>query len=71
MKIRFNIGDQFIRQGRKNKYTETITDILKTYNNAGELVKIRYVASHDFCGQKVIDSDIVDATIARGLIKNG
>lgn len=70
MNIRFSIGDKFIRQSRKHKYTETITDILKTYNSNDELVKVRYVATHEFLGQTVTDSDICDTTIARGLIDN-
>tara|TARA_R110002153_G_scaffold198069_1_gene351625 strand:+ start:294 stop:503 length:210 start_codon:yes stop_codon:yes gene_type:complete len=64
------IGTKFIKQrGKvKNDRIETVTDILKTYNLAGELVKTRYVATHDFCGQTVTDSDILGVTIQRGLI---
>ena len=64
------IGTKFIKQrGKvKNDRIETVTDILKTYNSAGELVKTRYVATHDFCGQTVTDSDIIGVTIQRGLI---
>jgi len=64
------IGTKFIKQrGKvKNDRIETVTDILKTYNSAGELVKTRYVASHDFLGQKVTDRDVLGVTIQRGLI---
>jgi len=64
------IGTKFIKQrGKvKNDRIETVTDILKTYNSAGEHIKTRYVAEHDFLGQKVTDSDILGVTIQRGLI---
>ena len=65
------IGTKFIKQrGKvKNDRIETVTDILKTYNSAGELVKTRYVAEHDFLGQKVTDRDVLGVTIQRGLIE--
>ena len=45
----------------------TITDIHTTFNLAGELVKTRYVATHQFLGQTVTESDIVATTVARGI----
>ena len=65
---RYPIGTQFL-SGGKHKRMSTVTDILKTYNMAGELVNIRYVATHEFVGQIVTDRDVCDATIARNLIK--
>jgi hypothetical protein len=65
---RFPIGTQYLSSG-KRKDVCTVIDILKTYNSAGELVKIRYVATHLFMGQLVADYDVVDTTIARNLIK--
>lgn len=64
------IGTTFIKQrGKvKNDRIETVTDILKTYNSAGEHIKTRYVAEHDFLGQKVTDRDVLGVTIQRGLI---
>ena len=65
------IGTKFIKQRGKHtnkERVETVTDILKTYNSAGDLVKTRYVATHDFLGQKVTDSDVLGVTIQRGLI---
>ena len=56
------IGTKFIKQRGKHtnkERVETVTDILKTYNLAGELVKTRYVAEHDFLGQTVTDSDVL------------
>tara|TARA_R110002167_G_C12633508_1_gene647764 strand:- start:849 stop:1058 length:210 start_codon:yes stop_codon:yes gene_type:complete len=65
------IGTKFIKQrGKvKNDRIETVTDILKTYNSAGEHIKTRYVAEHDFLGQKVTDRDVLGVTIQRGLIE--
>jgi len=66
------IGTQFIKQRGKltnKERVETVTDILKTYNSVGELVKTRYVAEHDFLGQKVTDRDVCLITIVKGLIE--
>ena len=41
---------------------------LETYNNAGELVRTRYAASHGFLGQTIIDTDIVSTTILKGAL---
>jgi len=65
------IGTKFIKQRGKltnNERVETVTDILKTYNSAGEHIKTRYVATHPFCGQERTDSDVLGVTIQKGLI---
>jgi len=67
MEARFHIGTEYKTQGKHPKLC-TVIDILKTYNIRGELVQIRYVATHDCLGQTVTDRDVVDATIARGLL---
>jgi len=64
----FPIGTQFYG-GNKRKDVCTVTDILKTYNSAGELVSVRYMAIHQFCGQTIVDRDVVAVTIARGFIQ--
>lgn len=64
----YGIGTVFTPVGRKTKNVCTVTDILTTRNTAGEVVKIRYVATHDFCGQTVTDHDVLEVTIARGLV---
>ncbi len=66
--VRFPIGTQFKTRGKHPKIC-TVIDILKTYNNSDELVSIRYVATHEFLGQLVKNYDVVDTTIAMGLIK--
>jgi hypothetical protein len=64
---RFNVGTTFLSSG-KRKDTCTVTDILRTYNSAGDLVNLRYVATHPFMGQLVTDYDVVETTIARNLL---
>ena len=66
MDARFPIGTTYTTSGRAPRLC-VVTDILKTYNNAGELIKIRYVSQHDFMGQKVTDRDVCETEIARGL----
>lgn len=62
------IGTRFIRRNSKRKDIETVVDILTTTNLKGEIVSVRYVATHEFMGQIVTDSDIVKTTILRSEI---
>lgn len=64
---RFLPGTTFKTGGRHPNLC-TVTDILTTYNMAGEAVKQRYVATHVFLGQTVSDNDVCETTIARGVI---
>jgi len=62
--MNIHLGHKFIRRGKR--YIETVTDILETRSIiTGELVNIRYVATHEFCGQTVTDRDICKTTIQR------
>ena len=36
----------------------TVVDVWKTYNDKGEMVRLRYVSTHEFCGQTVTDYDV-------------
>jgi hypothetical protein len=65
---RFSVGTQFMSSG-KHPVLCTVVDVLVTRNLAGEMVAMRYVAEHQFCGQMVRDYDVVDATIAKGKLK--
>lgn len=65
---KFKIGQQYKTMGKHPKIC-TIIDIHKTYNSNGEMVKLSYVSQHEFCGQMLTDNDVVETTIARGLIK--
>jgi len=65
--IRFKIGDRYIKKGRHERVC-TIVDIYKTFNSLDELVGVHYVTTHDFMGQTITEYDVIDTTIARGLI---
>lgn len=67
--LEFPIGTQF-RESRHNGHARicTVIDILRTYNNAGVLVRTRYVATHEFAGQIVTDQTVDRVTIAKGRI---
>jgi hypothetical protein len=62
---RFEIGQQYMTQG-KHPRLFIVTDILRTYNSANELVEIRYVSTHEFMGHIITDHDVCETTIARG-----
>jgi hypothetical protein len=64
--MEYAIGTKFKTRGKAPRLCEVV-DILKTYNSNGELVKTRYVAIHDFMGQKVTDYDVIKTTIAMGI----
>lgn len=64
---RFQIGQQFKTRGKAPRLC-TITDVLRTYNSADELVSLRYVATHEFMGQTLTSRDVCDTTIAMGLV---
>lgn len=66
--MEFKIGTKFLPVGKKYTSVYTVVDIHTTRNSAGDIVKVRYVAEYEFCGQMVIDRDIVATTIARGLL---
>jgi hypothetical protein len=68
IKPRFLPGTTFNTGGRHPKLC-TVTDILTTYNLAGDAIKQRYVATHEFLGQTVPDYDVCETTIARGVVK--
>jgi hypothetical protein len=65
---RFEIGTRFKTRGKHPRIC-TVTDILRTYNSKGELVAIRYVAEHEFCGQVVTERDVCETTVAMGRIE--
>jgi hypothetical protein len=63
---KFPIGTEFRTRGKAPKLC-TVIDILRTFNSSGELVRVRYVATHELIGQTVTDSDVLETTIAMGL----
>lgn len=64
-----NIGTKYQARNQRKDIC-TVIDILKTYNNAGELVSTKYLCEHQFMGQKVKHKE-VETTIKMALIKNG
>lgn len=69
MKPRFPIGLTFKRKSfpKAKELTEyTILNIYTTRNENNEIVRIEYLVSHDFLGQRVTDL-MVDTTIAKCL----
>jgi hypothetical protein len=64
---KFKIGQQFKTRGKFPKIC-TIRDIWKTYDSKGELVRLRYVATHELIGQLVWDRDVCETTVAMGLV---
>ena len=66
-KPKFGIGTLFTRTYGKHKVECKVVDVETTFNLAGEQVRQRYVASHEFCGQTVVERDIVEVTVAKGV----
>lgn len=64
--MKFPVGTEFVTRGRHPRKCQVV-DYLRTFNLAGELVKTRYVATYEFCGQTVTDNDVPETTIARGI----
>jgi len=67
MKPQFEIGTKFTNRTNRKDIC-TVTDILTTRNSKDEVVRIRYVATHEFMGQTVTNNEVPQLTIARGII---
>jgi len=65
--IDYEIGSKFKTRGKYPKEC-TVVDILRTYNSDNILIKVRYVATYNYCGELITDSDVPGTTIAMGLI---
>ena len=63
---RFAIGQRFKTRGKAPREC-IVVDILRTYNTAGELVRLRYLTQHEFLGQTITAED-AETTIAMGAI---
>lgn len=62
---KFDVGTRFKTRGKKPRHC-TIVDIYRTYNVAGELVRLEYVATHTFAGQSISER-VSETTVAMGL----
>ena len=65
--MKYPIGTKFKTRSKAPREC-VVVDYLTTTNMQGDIVKQRYVAQHTFLGQTVTDYDVVETTIARGLI---
>lgn len=63
----FEIGTRYKMPGKRGDLC-TITDIFRTYNANGELVRIQYQSTHEFAGQLVTNNEVPMSTVARNLI---
>lgn len=64
---RYPIGQKYRKRG-KGYHLCTVTDVHTTFNSKGEVVKQRYVATHELLGQTIVETDIVETTISMGLV---
>lgn len=67
MRHRFPIGTMYMSGGKFPREC-IVMDHLTTTNSLGEIVSVRYVCGHRCLGQLVMDHDVVDPTIAKGLL---
>ena len=65
---KFFPGTTYRKRGKHPRFC-TVIDVHTTFNLAGELVSIGYVATHEFLGQTVTDRNVCETTIAMGLIE--
>ncbi len=66
--MHIKIGMQYIKRGDKLRHVRTVVDILKTYDVGLKLVHVRYVTTRTLGYQVITEHDVVQPTIAIGLI---
>jgi hypothetical protein len=59
------IGVKYKTRGKHPKIC-TVVDQHTTYNMAGDVVKVTYVATHEFLGQVVTDTNVCPTSILMG-----
>jgi len=64
--MKYPVGTKFMSGGKHPRLC-TVTDFLTTTNLKGEVVSTRYVATHRFMGQTIVDANVNDVAIAKGL----
>jgi len=67
-KQRFPVGTKFNTRSMSPRLC-TVVDFHVTTNLAGEVVRARYVSTHEFMGQLITTIDITDTAVARGLVE--
>lgn len=65
---RFPVGTEYMTRGKAPRLC-VVKDFLVTRNLAGDVVKTRYVSTHEICGQIVEDNDVCETTIAMGVLE--
>lgn len=65
--VKYKIGQKFKTRGKHPRVC-TVIDIHRTYNARQQLIRVRYVATHEFLGQTVTDCDVPQTTIDMGYI---
>ena len=64
MKAKYELGTQFRRTNTVRKDVETIVDYIYFVNAKDECVDVKYIAVHDFLGQKS-RSDVTEEVISK------
>ncbi len=68
---RYPVGTKYARVGKPQDTGNpwTVTDFHVTRNLAGDIVTVRYVAEKPLLGRMITDWDVLETTIARGLVE--
>lgn len=64
---RAKIGQKFKMRGKIRGDICTVEDIYITRNAAGEFIKLEYLCSHEFAGQKIYHTEC-ETTVLRSAI---
>lgn len=64
--MKYPVGTKYVKNN-KRKDVCTVVDFHTTTNMAGEVIRMRYVTSHAFMGQTVLDHDVPETEISRCL----
>jgi hypothetical protein len=64
---RFPIGTEFMSRGKHPRKC-TVIDYRTTTDSRGEVVRISYVASHEFLGIPVVE-EVTEMRVAMGLLQ--
>ena len=64
---KYNVGTEYKTRGKHPRLC-IVSDLMTLTNSKGETVKTFYKSEHSFLGQTITDHEVVETTIARGLI---
>lgn len=63
---KYQVGQKFKTRGKFPREC-TVIDIYKTYNLKGEMIELRYIATHEMMGQ-IVTGEYPETTIDMGKI---